>query len=205
MHLIVCLGNPGAEYTHTRHNIGFMAGEALLPHVQNANRREKFHSISVSGMLKGHPVLILFPLTYMNLSGKAVTAAMTFYKIPPENVVALYDDLDIPFGSLRFREKGSPGTHNGMRSIVGDIGPNFSRLRMGIGPKPEGYDTSGFVLGRFTKSETEELPKICSTAADTIQLWLSEGRDAATRHAASYKARPKDASSKPQTPANPSS
>ena len=121
MHLIVCLGNPGTEYTQTRHNIGFMAGEALLPHIQNANRREKFHSISISGTLQSKPVLILFPLTYMNLSGKAVTAAMAFHKIAPEKVVVLYDDLDIPFGSLRFREKGSPGTHNGMRSIVGDI------------------------------------------------------------------------------------
>ncbi len=186
MHLIVCLGNPGTEYKQTRHNIGFMAGETLLSNMSTMNRREKFHSQCVSGTLGNSPILVLFPLTYMNLSGKAVTAAMSFYKIQPENIVVLYDDLDIPFGHLRFREKGSAGTHNGMRSIVGDIGSNFTRLRMGIGPKPEGYDTSGFVLGRFTPTETAQLPKICAAAAETVQQWITKGKDAATRTAAAF-------------------
>ncbi len=185
MHLIVLLGNPGREYTNTRHNIGFLTGESLITQVHNAQQKEKFHSICISGHIKQHPVILIFPQTYMNLSGKAVTAAMTFHKIPPENILVLYDDLDIPFGTLRFREKGSAGTHNGMRSIVGDIGPNFPRLRIGIGPKPEGYDTSGFVLGRFSELEKEHLPKLCTTAAETVSKWLSEGKDAATRHAAS--------------------
>jgi PTH1 family peptidyl-tRNA hydrolase len=133
-----------------------------------------------------HALLVVFPMTYMNLSGKAVTAAMAFYKIPPEKVLVLYDDLDIAFGSLRFREKGSAGTHNGMRSIVGDIGPNFPRLRMGIGPKPEGHDTSGFVLGKFTPTERTHLPPLCDATTETVTRWLAEGRDAATRYAAGY-------------------
>lgn len=183
--MIVCLGNPGLNYVRTRHNIGFMAGDVLVGDMVGVQRQEKFHSLCVSGTFVGHPVRVLFPQTYMNLSGKAVTAAMAFYKTPPENMLVVYDDLDIDFGRLRFREKGSAGTHNGMRSVVGAIGSGFPRLRLGIGPKPQERDTAQFVLDVFTPSEEKILKTVCQGASQTIGLWLTEGRDAATRFAAS--------------------
>lgn len=174
MKLITCLGNPGATYTTHRHNVGFRVGEGLAEALNFSKIGNKHKSIVYQGLIHTQSVLILFPQTFMNLSGDAVQAAMHFYKLTLEDLLVIYDDFDIPFGTLRMRLKGSPGTHNGMKDIVLKLGSNeFPRLRIGIGPKPERGDVSDFVLSSFSKQEETLLPDIYQQAIKTIQEFYS--------------------------------
>lgn len=177
MWLIVGLGNPGEEYKQTRHNIGFECLNTLADrHGLDFDDKRAKARIAV-GNIAGQRVVLAKPFTYMNLSGQAVSGLCSWYKVDPASeLLVVYDDLDLAFGALRLREKGGPGTHNGMKSIVNLLGSqNFRRLRMGIGNVPQGWDAAKYVLGRFTKEEQEKLPDFQNRAADAIELILREG------------------------------
>ncbi|HMQ30542.1 MAG TPA: aminoacyl-tRNA hydrolase [Chloroflexaceae bacterium] len=181
MWLIVGLGNPGAQYARTRHNIGFDALDALAGRHGLEFRAKRANSLIAEGGIAGQRVALVKPQTYMNLSGQAVSALHSWYKIDPaRELLVVYDDLDLPFGKLRFRERGSAGTHNGMRSIVGQLGGGeFPRLRVGIGQPPGRMDAAAYVLNRFTKEEEAERPFLIAGIADALELLLREGLVAA--------------------------
>lgn len=177
MWLIVGLGNPGAQYAGTRHNIGFEAVDALAARHGLAFRGKRANSLIAEGNILGQRVALVKPQTFMNLSGQAVSALRGWYKIDPaRELLVVYDDMDLPFARLRFRERGSPGTHNGMRSIVGQLGGNeFPRLRVGIDQAPGRMDAAAYVLSRFSKAEEAELPALRDTIVDALELLLREG------------------------------
>src|SRR5205085_7432881 len=157
MKLIVGLGNPGREYANTRHNIGFrVLDELARRHAIDLTRR-KFSGVIGSGSIAGEQVLLLKPETYMNLSGRSVREALTFHKLEPSDLLVIVDDLALPLAKLRIREKGSAGGHNGLTSIVNELGTDeFARLRIGIG-WIEGKRMVGHVLGAFTAEEEAQI------------------------------------------------
>ena len=157
MKCLVYLGNPGAQYYSTRHNVGFLIGESFILNEGFIKKGEKFKSIIFEKIINGEKVLAVFPQTYMNLSGEAVSAVGRYFNIEPENILTVYDDIDLEFGVWRIRKKGGPGTHNGMKSMVAHLGKNFPRLRIGVGPKPENTDSAKYVLSNFKKTELEKL------------------------------------------------
>jgi PTH1 family peptidyl-tRNA hydrolase len=177
MWLIVGLGNPGEQYSKTRHNIGFQA----VAHLAKRHRLEfstnRSHARIAEGRIEGQRVALARPTTFMNLSGKAVVALKNWYKIDAtQEMLVIYDDMDLPFEKLRLRERGSAGTHNGMRSIVGLLGTQeFPRLRVGIGSPPQGWDPKGYVLGRFSREEAEQLPALYDLVSDVVEVVLREG------------------------------
>ncbi|HWQ11534.1 MAG TPA: aminoacyl-tRNA hydrolase [Roseiflexaceae bacterium] len=177
MWLIVGLGNPGEEYARTRHNIGWVA----VNHVARRHGLEfsgkRANARIAEGQIFGQRVALARPQTYMNLSGQAVVGLCQWYKIDPaRQLLVIYDDTDLPFGVLRLRERGSAGTHNGMRSIVGQLGSQvFPRLRVGIGQKPPGWDLADYVLARFTREEEEQLPALVERIADAVDTVVREG------------------------------
>ena len=177
MWLIVGLGNPGATYAHTRHNIGFDGLDALATRHQLAFRGKRANSLLAEGLIADQRVALVKPQTFMNLSGQAVTALCSWYKLDPaQALLVVYDDMDLPFAKLRFRERGSAGTHNGMRSLVAQLGGNvFPRLRVGIGQAPGKMDAAAYVLSRFSKDEEAERPQLLATIADAIEVVLREG------------------------------
>jgi peptidyl-tRNA hydrolase, PTH1 family len=181
MWLIVGLGNPGERYARTRHNIGFEGLDVLARRHGLEFRGKRANSLIAEGNIAGQRVALVKPQTFMNLSGQAVSALRGWYKIDPaRELLVVYDDLDLPFGKLRLRERGSPGTHNGMRSIVGQLGGNeFPRLRVGIDQPPGKMDAAAYVLSRFRKEEEAELPFLLDTIADAVELVLREGLTAA--------------------------
>ena len=165
--LIVGLGNPGAEYHHTRHNTGFMVVDELAKSV-GATFEDKRYGFVAETSLKGRKVFILKPTTYMNLSGDAIAAAANFYKIPPEQVLVIYDDISLPPGKLRLRRKGSAGGHNGIKSIIAQLGTEeFPRIRVGVGAKPNPqYDLADWVLSKFSEEDMTALQPALEHAAD---------------------------------------
>jgi peptidyl-tRNA hydrolase, PTH1 family len=181
MWLIVGLGNPGERYANTRHNIGFDALDALAKRHGLEFRGKRANSLIAEGNLAGQRVALVKPQTFMNLSGQAVSALRGWYKIDPaKELLVIYDDMDLPFGKLRLRERGSAGTHNGMRSIVGQLGGNeFPRLRVGIDQAPGKMDAAAYVLSRFGKQEEAELPLLLDAIADAVELVVREGTTAA--------------------------
>ena len=168
MYAVVCLGNPGEKYEKTRHNVGFMIGQHLVKAHGFEKKGAKFKGVYFEGFMHQQKVLVLFPFTYMNLSGQSAAALLQYFKLPIENMLVVYDDLDLDFGELRLRQKGGPGTHNGMRSLVGILGKNFPRLRVGIGPKQPSIETSQFVLSNFSKEEQKHLPDVIHQSVDAI-------------------------------------
>jgi len=170
--LIVGLGNPGDAYVNTRHNIGFKLINALVKaSTIDASKKATLKSHVYSVAFGEHKMFAIKPQTYMNLSGEAVVAVMNFYKLKPSEICVVTDDLDVPFGKVRVRAKGGAGTHNGMKSVIQQLGTQeFMRLRLGIGPKPEFMDSKDFVLQNFTASEQVALPAMLTTMArDFIQ------------------------------------
>jgi len=173
MKVIVCLGNPGTEYELTRHNIGFLLGDFLLDRHENTSKGKKWKAINYDILIGGEKCLLSYPQTYMNLSGQSVKAIQAFYKVRLEDLLILYDDFDIPFETVRFREKGSAGTHNGMKSIVSELGNTaIPRLRIGIGPLPEKWNVSDFVLSKFKESELDLLPAVFKECEEKISNWV---------------------------------
>lgn len=176
--LIVGLGNPGQKYEQTRHNIGFMVIDRLA---ENFNAEMANHLRWRTHMAKvpDNGALLLKPQTFMNESGQSVGAALRFYKWQPEQVLVVYDDVSIPFGHLRFRMSGSAGGHNGIKSIISHLGSDrFPRLKLGIG-NSTGNSMTGHVLGKFSTDECNELENTLATAAEAVQVALSEGVEAA--------------------------
>lgn len=158
--LLVGLGNHGKEYVKTRHNLGFRAVDVLSEDFGMGDWAEKpkFLSRVQEGRVVTVPVLLVQPQTYMNRSGEAIAKLIDFYKLDPaENLLVFCDDIDLPLGELRLREKGGAGTHNGLKSIVQVLGENFPRIRIGLGAQPEGADLSTWVLSALPKEEAEEI------------------------------------------------
>jgi len=182
MYLIVGLGNPGAKYAHTRHNVGFDVLDALSRKLNVSISRERDNALIGECFVGGQKVILAMPQTYMNLSGEAVMPLASYFKIPPENLLVVYDDIDLPQGHIRIRKNGSAGTHNGMRSIVGLLGyENFPRLRVGVGQKREGYELADWVLGHYIGEEQEVADKAFALAADAIVDYIQNGIESAMR------------------------
>lgn len=186
--LIVGLGNPEPKYEQTRHNIGFAAIDALarswqIPLAEN----RKFQGAAGEGKIPraDHKIRLLKPLTYMNNSGQAIRAVTDWYKLPPESVLVIYDDMDLPLGKMRLRLSGSAGGHNGMKSAIAHLGTqNFPRLRLGIGKPQNASDkddsgTISYVLGRFTADETKVVTQLLQLVRDAVELALGQGVETA--------------------------
>ena len=173
--LIVGLGNPGAKYDRTRHNIGFDLIDQLAKRWQiPISDQKRFQGIVGEGWVNRQKIVLLKPQTFMNLSGQAVRSVLDWYKLAPTEVLVLYDDLDLPLGKLRIRLAGSAGGHNGMKSIISHLGtPTFPRLRMGIGKSQD--ETISHVLGKFSVAEAEIVSDILQLAADAVDLSLGAG------------------------------
>src|SRR5215213_2888630 len=172
--IIVGLGNPGREYAATRHNLGFMVVDELARRLEPKERRNRFRSELVEAFDGGVKVVLLKPRTYMNLSGSAVREAVNWYKSPLDDLLVVVDDIDLPFGSMRLRAKGGSGGHNGLKSIIAELGiDTFCRLRIGIGRGP-GHATRQ-VLSRFTSDEERVLPDVLKAAAECVLEWERNG------------------------------
>ena len=177
--LIVGLGNPGDKYVNTRHNIGFKFINALVKaSTMEAPKKATLKSHVFQPVINGQKLLAIKPQTFMNLSGEAVVAVMNFYKLTPAQICIVTDDLDVPFGKVRVRAKGGAGTHNGMKSIIQQLGSQeFMRLRLGIGPKPEFMDSKDFVLQNFSSTEQDVLPTMLSDMAAAFIQYMHEPVD----------------------------
>lgn len=179
--LIVGLGNPGKEYDNTRHNVGFMAIDRLAEKSHTEIKRIKFKGLCGECSLAGQKALLLKPSTFMNLSGQSVQEAMSFYKIPSERVIVLYDDINLEPGKLRIRRKGSDGGHNGIKNIIYLTGSDqFPRVKIGVGKKPHpDYDLKDWVLSRFTQQEQKDLSPALENACAAVELIVKGETDRA--------------------------
>ncbi len=178
---IVGLGNPGEKYEHTRHNVGYDVISIIAAKLDTPIKKLKFQGTIGETIYKGQKLVLIKPQTYMNLSGLTVQEAMSWYKLEPKDVLILVDDIDLPFGQVRVRAKGGPGTHNGLRHIVQCTGSgDFPRVRVGMGAPPPEWDLADWVLSKF---QTEEERKIAYdaylTAADAALCWAENGIDVA--------------------------
>lgn len=176
--LLVGLGNPGPRYAHNRHNIGYQVLDALAQAHALTFARSEHHASTAHGHIANQRVILAKPLTWMNESGKAVAPLLNFYKIPPAKLLVLYDDLDIPLGTLRFRQDGSSGGHRGVQSIIQAIGTQaFPRLRLGIGRPPGRMDPAAYVLQDFGPEERPILEGVMQLAQQRILDWLTGAPD----------------------------
>lgn len=176
MRLLVGLGNPGAEYKHNRHNIGFMALDAVMKRYDFGASHRKFHGVIAEGRIDGTRVLALKPLTYMNDSGIAVAEAGRFYKIPPEHIFVLYDELDLMPGKVRVKRGGGSAGHNGIRSIDAHCDPDYWRIRLGIGHPGDKAAVLRYVLRDFPRADLEWLDPLLEAVAESLPLLL-KGRE----------------------------
>lgn len=170
--LLVGLGNPGRQYDANRHNVGFMAIEAMVRRWKLTGPQTKFHGELYSGTVNGEKIIALLPQTYMNESGKSVQAAAAFYKIPPERIIVIHDELDIDLGRLRIKKGGGAGGHNGIRSIDQHLGPNYHRLRLGIGHPGMKEKVHGHVLSDFNSDEMMVIEPILAELAAQLPLLI---------------------------------
>ena len=179
--LIAGLGNPGPEYEKTRHNTGFMSLDLLAARLQVKVSKERFKALTAQADFDGQRLLLMKPLTFMNASGIAIEAAAHFYKIPPEQVLVIYDDISLPPGKLRLRRKGSAGGHNGIKSIIALLGSDeFPRIKIGVGAKPNpAYDLADWVLSKFQEAEWQEMEQAFAHAADAATLIVQDQMDRA--------------------------
>jgi PTH1 family peptidyl-tRNA hydrolase len=175
-HLIVGLGNPGREYEKTRHNVGFWVVDALVTRHQLGTGSKERKSIVYTGQIKGKPVVLAKPQTYMNLSGEAVRALLDFYKIPLERLIVVHDDLDTPLGTLKVRRQGGHGGQNGVRNILLHVGSeHFARVRFGIGRPPGRMQPKDYVLQPFVGNDQITAQQMVERAADAVESWLTDG------------------------------
>jgi len=176
MKLVVGLGNPGRKYKGTRHNVGFDVLAELARRFGSGRPKLNFHGETVDADLNGERVLLLSPLTYMNNSGTCVQAAYSFYKLSAEDLLVVCDDLNLPLAKLRFRRGGSSGGQKGLRDIIQRLGrDDFPRLRLGIGSPPESWDSTDYVLGKFTKKEIPDIEEAIQLAAEAVVVWAKQG------------------------------
>ena len=179
--LVVGLGNPGDQYENTRHNAGFRVVDELADRGDFPVQRLKFHALTNTAVIGGQGVLVMKPVTYMNLSGEAVGEAARFYKLPPDHVLVISDDVDLPLGKLRLRKGGSAGGHNGLKSIIQHLGTDqFPRLKVGVGGKPHpDYDMADWVLGKLQGEDKKAMDEAARRAAQAVECLLSQGIDKA--------------------------
>jgi len=178
--LIVGLGNPGIPYRMTRHNIGFQVVDRLAKINHIPIRTKRFKSLYGTGWIDSQQVVLVKPMTFMNRSGEAVKKAADFFCLRMEDLVVVHDDLDLPVGRLRFKQRGGDGGHQGVRSIIERMGENnFLRLKVGIGRPPQGVDPAEYVLETFDKVELSHLDQILSQAAESLRVMLLEGLEKA--------------------------
>ena len=179
--LLVFLGNPGPKYECTRHNAGFMAADALAKRLGVSINRARFKALTAPADINGEKVLLMKPQTYMNLSGEAVGEAARFYKILPENVIVVSDEVSLPLGKLRVRMKGSAGGHNGLKSIIASLGSdNFPRVRIGVGAPPHpDYDMADWVLSVFRNQDLEDMLSAADKAAEAVITYVTDGPERA--------------------------
>ena len=183
--IIAGLGNPGEQYAHTRHNVGFDTMELLAEHYQVKTWRKTLKGMVAEVNLGDRRVVLVKPMTYMNLSGDCLQEVLNWYHCTPEQLTVIYDDIDLPLGKLRVRKNGGPGTHNGMRSIVSSLNSqDFPRIRVGTGGKPEGWDLADWVLSHYTAEDKVVMDKAFGNAADVAVCWVEKGIEEAMRLAA---------------------
>lgn len=179
--IIVFLGNPGAKYAGSRHNVGFMTAEVLEKRLHTRIDRLRFKALTAQAELGGEKVFLMKPQTYMNLSGEAVQPAAAFYKVPPERVIVVSDDVSLPVGKLRIRQKGSAGGHNGLKNIISRLGTDaFPRVKVGVGsPEHPDYEMADWVLSGFRGKDAEEIAAAVEKAADALECIIADGADKA--------------------------
>ena len=180
MIVIVGLGNPGKQYESTRHNVGFISADYLAAKEGIELNKLKFKAVYGEGRIGGEKVMIVKPQTFMNLSGESLREIVNFYKIPPENLIVIYDDVSLPTGKIRIRPKGSDGGHNGIKSIIYQLGSDsFPRIRLGIGAAPAGWDMADWVTGRFSDEEVKTLSKSVELIPDIVREMIKNGTQSA--------------------------
>ena len=179
--MIVGLGNPGREYEKTRHNVGFRVTDLLSDQLRTKIDRVKFKAMTRLINYNGKKVLLVQPQTYMNASGAAVSALATYYKVKPERILVIFDDISLPVGRIRIRKDGSAGGHNGIKSIIQSLGTDqFPRVKVGVGAKPHpDFDLADWVLSRFSALEEKNLAPALENAAEAALLVLDEGTEKA--------------------------
>lgn len=179
--LIVFLGNPGPRYEMTRHNAGFMAADAMAKEKNLSINKSRFKALTATCDIGDESVLLMKPQTFMNLSGDAVSQAAKFYKIPPEHVIVVSDEISLPIGKLRIRTKGSAGGHNGLKDIIAKLGTDaFPRIRIGVGAPPHpDYDMADWVLSSFKNQDAEDMLAAAARAAQAAQCYITQGADRA--------------------------
>ncbi|MBQ6233941.1 MAG: aminoacyl-tRNA hydrolase [Clostridia bacterium] len=192
MRIIIGLGNPGEKYAHTRHNAGFDTLDILSVRLNIPIKKLKFQATIGEGLIGTERVVLIKPQTFMNLSGMTVSEALNWYKIEPRDVLLIVDDIDLPFGQVRLRAKGGPGTHNGLRSIVQyTASGDFPRIRIGMGTPPPEWDLADYVLGHFDTQEARETAfNAYQLAADAAICWVEHDIDKAMNE---YNRKPQNA------------
>jgi len=177
MHIIIGLGNPGSTYKGTRHNVGFETISKLsYDHKIDLKNQKRFRAHVGEGRINRKPVLLVQPTTYMNLSGEAVRAILNFYKLPPSQIIVIYDDVNLPVGEIRVRERGSAAGQKGMINIIAQLNTDeFPRVRIGVGDKPSSWTLSDYVLSRFLREEWDDMIKGITKAGNAVLQILAEG------------------------------
>ena len=176
MYYIVGLGNPGLKYENTRHNAGFITIDYLARKYDIDVRKIKFKSLIGQGVISGQKIMLVKPQTYMNNSGEALREIFNYFDFDHDKLIVIYDDIDIDFGSIRIRKKGSAGTHNGMKSIIYNLKfDDFPRIKVSVGKKPEYMDLANFVLSGFSKEEAKIIEDEVILAGDAIKMIIEEG------------------------------
>lgn len=177
--VVAFLGNPGSRYEGTRHNAGFMTADALAREKNIRIDKLRFRALTGTCEMGGEKVLLMKPQTYMNLSGEAVAQAARFYRVPPERVIVVSDEMALPIGKLRVRRKGSAGGHNGLKSVIACLGSEeFPRIRLGVGAPPHpDYDTADWVLSTFKNQDAEDMARAARRAAEAVECYITQGPD----------------------------
>ena len=179
--IVVFLGKPGPKYRDTRHNAGFMAADAMEKKLGVSINKLRFKALTAQATLGGEKVLLLKPQTYMNLSGESVSPAAAFYKVPPEHIIVVSDEVSLPIGKLRIRKSGSAGGHNGLKNIIAMLGTDaFPRIRMGVGAPPHAdYDMADWVLSSFKNQDADDMRSLAVRVCDAVECYIAEGPDRA--------------------------
>ena len=203
MYLIAGLGNPGTKYSGTRHNMGFDVVDLLIERHKIPQSGVKFNAMYGKGTINGHKVIVMKPLSYMNLSGGPIQQMAAFFKIDPASrLIVIHDDIDLDPGVLRIRKQGSAGGHNGMKDIIQKLGSEqFCRVRVGVGAKPKDWDLADHVLSRFDAVDRKAVDEALDLAADAVEMIVTEGIDAAMNRYNKKKAAPEK--EKPADPKKP--
>ena len=197
MYIIAGLGNPKKEYENTRHNAGFEALDCLAGKYGIRVIERKHKGLVGRGYIDGEKVVLIKPLTFMNLSGESIREVIDYYKVNPEsNLIVICDDISLEPGQIRIRKKGSAGGHNGLKNIIANLGHDtFIRVKMGVGEKPAGWDLVDYVLGRFSPKDREAVDEAADRAVDAIRVIIAEGADAAMNR---FNGSPKDGGTSPR-------